>query len=257
MYQDNTTSTYEPQNAQQEDVTIEEAGSGIFPISGNIGERIFQKYNEMLKKEYRDYPFLQSLYKDTRGRLKNANPFIKVLLAPILQEENLALPRFMNLGMSLKYYPRELGSFTIDIGFVLRGNNDICRSNKVIEEDLIDQLKVLKGDLQFPVLLSLGGTRLKQYPGSRYNTLSFRLTKDTEIISAPILNQGGYFSPDELDENTCLPKTTRKERRQGDLELIVGKSGLCRAYISVFGDIDTETKDLGITDYSPVLAVKK
>ena len=71
------------------------------------------------------------------------------------------------------------------------------------------------------------------------------------------MNQEGYFSPDELDENICLPKTTRQERRPGDLELIVGQSGLCRAYINVFGDIDTETKDLGITDYSPVLVVKK
>src|SRR3989344_67803 len=256
MSKDNSTTTYESGNPYK-DVTIEEAGSGIFQISGDLREGIFKNYQEKLKNDYNNSPLLQYLFKDSRGRLRNANPFIKVLLESFLEQKGLAFPRFMNLGVALKYFPRELGSFTIDIGFVLRSNIDFYKPNNTIVEDLTDQVKTLRGNLEFPVLISLRGTKLQSYPGSRYDSLSFRLTEETEIISSLVLNQEGYFSPDELDENICLPKTTRQERRPGDLELIVGQSGLCRAYINVFGDIDTETKDLGITDYSPVLVVKK
>jgi hypothetical protein len=252
----NTTETYETGKSLK-DIRIEEAGSGIFPISGNLGRRIFQNYKKKLENGYKDYSLLHPLFKDSIGRIKNANPFIKVLLNPILEQEGLALPRFRDFAMALKYFPIELGSFTIDLGFVLRSNEDVYEPNKIITENLADQVSALNSSLEFPLLISLRGTKLADFPGSRYNHLSFGLTKDTEIISAPILNQGGYFSPEDIDENTCLPKTTRLERKQRDLELIVGQSGLCRAYINVFGDIDTETNDLGISDYSPVLVVKK
>lgn len=255
MSTERTTKTYATGNPAK-DVRVKQTGSGIFAISGELGKRIFKKYQEAIS-EYSGDSILSQLYITANGNLKNSNPFIKVLLEPLLEQEGLTLPRFCNLGTALKYFPRELGSHTIDMGFVLRSLDDDYKQNKIIAGNLTDQLKEQTSNLEFPVLVSLRGTKLQLYPGSKYDHLSFMLTDNTEVITAPILNQPGYFILDELDENTCLPKTTRQEKRQGDLELIVGQSGLCRAYINIFGDIDTGTKDLGITDYSAIFAVKK
>jgi len=254
MSTERTTKTHA--SGKTPDVKIEEAGSPLLRVSGDLGKDVFQKFTAILGG-YSNDTLLSPLYVTRTGDLKNANPFIKVLLEHIFQEKGLALPRLSDYAIALKYFPRELGSFTVDLGFVLRSQEETHEPNKVITQDLIDQIKAIKGQVDFPYLISLRGTRLQSYPGSRYNNLSFRLTNDTEIIPAPILNQPGYFSADDLDEDTCLPKSTRQEKRQGDLELITGQSGLCRAYINVYGDIDTQTKDLSISDFSPVLAVKE
>jgi len=252
----NTVVLRETKKDKTKDMEIEEAHSGLLRVSGDIAERILKKFRETLGN-YSNDTMLSSLYAEKERDLRNANPFIKVLLEHILQEEGLRLPRLRDLGIALKYFPRELGSFTIDIGFALRSQEETYPPNKTLTQDLVDQVKVIQGKLAFPYLISLRGTRLQSYPGSKYNGLSFRLTEGTEIISAPILNHPGYFSPEELDENTCLPRTIRKEKKRGDLELIAGQSGLCRAYINVYGDIDTQTKDLSVVDFSPVLAVKE
>ena len=208
-------------------------------------------------------------FNENRG-LRYLNPFVLAFLqspkekrrggrlhlsTPPLDRIGYRLPGLAELG---EYLKNDLGYFkasTIDFGLCLRS---IEGPNPIIAEDLADQINVMYGNVELPVLISLKGTQLKQLPGSKYDSLGFKITEDTEILSLPILNKPGYFSREDLNENTCLPLKTRPARKEDDLELIANKTGVTRAYINLYGDIDCDHSDLGASDYSTKLfAVRK
>ena len=102
----------------------------------------------------------------------------------------------------------------------------------------------MDGELKLPSLISLSGLRLIEHPGSNYNGLSLKVTKNVEIIYAPILNEPGFFSLEDLDPKTALPKKTRKKRKKGDLELLANEEGLARFYINLYFNFNADFPNL-------------
>lgn len=203
------------------------------------------------------------------GALRYVNPFVLAFLQSPKEKRksgrihlstspfdriDYCLPKIEELGYCLKNNRNSLKFSTIDFGLCLRS---LEGPNQVIAEDLADQINSRYGSFKFPVMISLRGTHLKQLPGSNYDSLGFRITDKTQIIHSPVLNQPGYFSFDEFDEKTCLPKKTETERKNHDLELITHNTGLTRAYINLYGNIDCGHPDLGIADSSSTLFVVK
>jgi len=213
---------------------------------------------------------------DSSGDLRNINPFILCWMqspreksrgrkihysTPILDKLGYKIPKLSDQARKLKYFP-QIHGYTIDFGLVLRG---IGEPNPIIAEDLADQIQARYGRVEFPLLISLRGTFLKHLPGSGYGVYSFKITDETQIVHAPILNQPGFFLPKDLDEQTCLPKTIRQERGPSDLELITQHpitnqpvtSGLTRAYVSIWNDIDCGNPELARVDLSSRLFLVK
>jgi hypothetical protein len=238
-------------------------------LSSEDSRKLFEHYRGCGKRTRKHLNTLNQMKLDSRNVINNLNPFILCFLqspkektqggkihlsTPPLDRIGYNLPRFEDLANTLNENPEYLRLSTIDFALVLRS---IEGPNQIIAEDLADQISAKYGNLKLPMLISLRGTLLKQLPGSNYDSLGFNITDDTQIVHAPIINQPGYFLPGDIDQRTCLPRQTKKERKTGDLELITHKTGLTRAYISLYGDIDCGHPDLGITDPSGRLFVIK
>lgn len=219
-------------------------------------------------KNTRKYPLvLDSMNLSNSGFLYGFNPFILALLQSQRQEGKkrqvqLTTPPLDSIGYSLPYLqdyaklllndPDLLKRHTVDFGLVLRG---IGKPNEIHADDLADQIRAMYGSVTFPVLISLRGTHIKYHPTQEYDGFSFKITRETKIISAPVLNEPGFFSLNDLDLNTGLPKKTHEERNKGDLELITRDtfnnpviSGLSRAYFNIYGDFDLGHQDLSRID---------
>lgn len=236
-------------------------------ISYQDSKKLFEHYKGSGKRKKTHPNTLNQMKINSRGIINNLNPFILCFLqspkekrknngislsTPPLDRIGYTFPKFEDLAKTLKEDPQYLRNLTIDFALALRS---IEGPNQILAEDLADQINAKYGSVKLPMLISLRGTMLKQLPGSNYDSLGFKITEDTQIIEAPILNQPGYFLHEDINEKTCLPGQIRTERKTGDLEFITNKTGLTRAYINIYGDIDCGHSDLGITDYSGRLFV--
>jgi hypothetical protein len=233
--------------------------------------RLFLHYGQ------KKLPFpINFMNNNSTGDLRNINPFILCWMqspreklrgrkihysTPILDKLGYKIPKLSDQARKLKYFPQIRG-YTIDFGLVLRG---IGEPNKAIAEDLTDQIQARYGRVEFPLLISLRGAFLKYLPGSGYGAYAFKITNETQIVHAPMLNQPGFFLPENLDEQTCLPKAIRQERDSSSLELITQHpitnqpvtSGVTRAYLNIWNDIDCGNNDLARVDLSSRLYLVK
>jgi len=238
-------------------------------LSLQNSKKLFEHYRGCGKRTRKHPETIDQMKFGSREVLHCFNPFILAFLqspkekrksggvsfsTPPLDRIGYQLGGFEDIAKTFRENPGYLKLSTVDFALALR---TIEGPNQVIAEDLADQISVRYGSFKLPLLISLRGTMLKQLPGSNYDSLGFKITEHTQVVHAPILNEPGYFLLDDLDENTCLPKKTKKERQKGDLELITLGSGLTRVYINMYGDIDAGHHDLGITDYSSRLFVVK
>ncbi|MFA5259531.1 MAG: hypothetical protein WC979_07680 [Candidatus Pacearchaeota archaeon] len=238
-------------------------------LSLQDSKKLFEHYRGCGKRTRKHPETINQMKFGSREVLHCLNPFILSFLqspkekrksggisfsTPPLDRIGYRLGGFEDLANTFKQNPEQLRLSTIDFALALR---TVEGPNQVIAEDLADQVSVRYGSFKLPLLISLRGTILKQLPGSNYDSLGFKITEHTQIKHAPILNQPGYFSLDDFDEQTCLPRRTRKDKQKGDLELITHNTGLTKVYINIYRDIDAGHPDLGITDYSSRLFVVK
>jgi hypothetical protein len=249
--------------------------SEVVSLPRRDAERIYLHYRGSGKNK-RTYPnTLNQMLGDRMGFLRCFNPFILTLLqspkekgkrrhvhlsTPPLDRLGYRLPSLEDYSKKLIGHNDEFRRYTIDFGLVLRS---IDQPNQVLAEDLADQIQAMYGEVRFPLLISLRGTFLKYLPGSNYDGFSFKITETTQVVHAPILNQPGFFSLGDLNKYTCLPKSTGDRTASRDLELITihptdykpVTTGLSRAYINLYGDIDVGHPDLARVDRSSRLFV--
>jgi len=103
--------------------------------------------------------------------------------------------------------------------------------NSYLANDLIAQL----GNIELPVMIPFNNAELRNDDNSPYG-LAFNIIG--EIIYALILNSiPGYFSSEDIDEETGLPKKLGKGKRI----FYTRNTGLCN--ICMLGNFDVCTSD--------------
>lgn len=161
-------------------------------LEGDFGKTFLKEYNGRVKADYKNANVLNILsYSD--NVVKNSNPFAVVLANQILKHEGLRIATQADLERVLKTNAFNLKGTYEDTGLVLRTEDD---PNKYLAKNLTEQVKSRgKKAGKIPIVISLNGLKLVNDSNSPHG-LAFKLTDESELIYAPILdgkNNGKLF----------------------------------------------------------------
>jgi len=208
-------------------------------LQGEFGKYIFEEYQGRLDKDYKNIQALDVIsFKD--NIVKGSNPFSTILIQKILRDNhkglNIVSPK--DIEEILELETLNLRGTYKDTALVLRSNEN---PNKYLADNIIKQIKEQKGSLKYPIMVPLQGLDLVKDQDSEYG-LSFKLREDTELISAPEL--------DNKNNNKTFSKTNKKGlpifSKQGNRTLYTRNSAIARLYLdrdlvlnSGWGDLDS------------------
>ena len=196
-------------------------GKYSFP-GGEFGKDVLKEYQGRVSEDYSNAKALQVLsYKD--GIVKGSNPFAVTLVNQIVQGAGLRTATPADLERILKLDVLPLRGTYEDSALVLRSGEE---PNSHLAGNIYVQIKARNPKQEMPVMIPLAGLELVQDSSSNYG-LAFNFKDNAEIFYAPILNQDGKFSSEDIDEKTGLPT----EIGRGNRVLYPMRSGLSRLYL--------------------------
>lgn len=188
-------------------------------LEGDFGKAFLQEYQGRVREDYNDNSALNVLSYDN-GVVVGSNPFAVVLANQILRQEGLRTAT-----------PADLQKILDSNALDLRGHYEdaalVWRSTDSPNEYLARNLKEQAGErMVSPTMIHLSVLGLVNDSESPRG-LTFKVTDETELIHAPILNKNlGYFNDKDVDRETGLPKKLGKEGRDFYTRQ-TGLSGLC------------------------------
>ncbi|MBS3080489.1 hypothetical protein J4221_03385 [Candidatus Pacearchaeota archaeon] len=174
-------------------------------LRGDFGKAVLEEYNARVKEDYHDNDNLKVLkYNEEQDVVTGTNSFTTTLINKIIAEQgHTATQAELERIIALNRPDLNLQGHYEDTGLVLRSNEE---PNLYLANDLIAQL----GNIELPVMIPLKNLELRNDDNSPYG-LAFNIIGET--IYAPILNlDSGYFSSEDIDEETGLPKKIRKRK---------------------------------------------
>ncbi len=189
-------------------------------LRGDFGKAVLEEYKARADEDYHDNKNLRFLTYDTeQDVVTGSNSFTTTLINNIIAEQgHTATQADLERIIALNRQDLNLRGHYEDTGLVLRSNEE---PNSYLANDLMKQLR----NTELPVMIPLKNLDLRNDDNSPYG-LAFNIIGET--IYAPILNHdSGYFSSEDIDEETGLPK----KLEQGNRYLFTGKKGLSRLYI--------------------------
>jgi hypothetical protein len=211
----------------------------VFPeigeLSGDFGKEVLAEYNGLVEKDYGNLPALRVL-KYSNGIVKGSNPFATVLLNSILPNglrtaTQADLERAMQVGIPFA------GTYE-DTGLVLRTENG---ANEYLAKNLMAQFKAINKKVKMPKMINLNDLQLERGANSPHG-LAFKLIEGANPIYAPILNQRGQFSSEDVNLETGLPKKLGNGNRT--LYSRQEQEGLSRLYLYNDSDLYSYNVDL-------------
>ena len=190
-------------------------------LEGDFGRQVLEEYNQLVQSEYQNASALQKLsFAD--DVIKGSNPFAFVLLNRVLQNHGKWVARPVDLEKALEKEAINLRGTYGDSGLVLRSENN---PNEYLAKNLSSQVKGY-GMGRDTIMIPLAELDLI-YDSNSPHDLAFQLTKSSEIIYAPQLNEINHRKKFNSSDEQGLPIF----EDNGSRKLYSNESeGLCRLF---------------------------
>jgi len=196
-------------------------------LCGEFGEDVLKE----VRSEYRGYDFMQDA-------IYNSHPYFIVAVNKVIRPLGLRTVTPSDIEKIRADGTLPLSKHDFDTALVLRTDGN---PNEYLAKDLMKQVKHRKGRrARMPVMIPFAGLELKR-DSNAPNGLRFKLSEDSEIIYAPILNSvsGRLFS--KIDGKKGIPS---KLSKYGDKYLWTINSGLSRLCLQWGGHINSKKQAL-------------
>ena len=190
-------------------------------LEGDFGRQVLEEYNQLVQSEYQNASALQKLsFAD--NVVKGSNPFAFILLNKILKNHGKWVARPVDLEKALEKEAINLRGTYGDSGLVLRSENN---PNEYLAKNLSSQVKGY-GMGRDTIMIPLAELDLI-YDSNSPHDLAFQLTKSSEIIYAPQLNEINHRKKFNSSDEQGLPIF----EDNGSRKLYSNESeGLCRLF---------------------------
>lgn len=192
-------------------------------LEGDFGKAFLEEYKGRVNADYNGNSNLDVLryYNDV---VKGSNPFAVVLANHVLREEGLRTATQADLENTLKLGILPLEGTYEDTALVLRTETS---PNEYLAKNLAEQVKS-KGKKvgKTPIVIPLNRLELVNDLNSPHG-LTFKLTDESEIIYAPILDGKNHMKSFSETGKYGLPE----KLGEGNRTLYTRDSGLSRLYL--------------------------
>ncbi|MBT4136176.1 hypothetical protein HOD75_01760 [archaeon] len=224
-------------------------------LQGQLAEEVFKEYVRRVAKDFSENPELKGLtYNPETQTIKGSNSYSAILINQIVEEKGLRVATQADLERILFHDPSDLRGFYNDAALILRSTDE---PNKYPAKYLAEQIKTRTKLLpHYPLMINLTDLELEK----KSKRILFKLKENAEPIRNPVLNQGGTFSPDEIDFKTGLPTSLPNyDTDENGLPIPTTKDGirllaytrdkgLTRMTNNIFTDLETDILDLSRTE---------